>query len=127
MLKLVIFAKMIVAKTALKDASSVFPHSSIALDADGVGQSAGAGVRGQTFATVTHPGLAEITDGSHHGHARGVLTGVLNHAVTSLEHAFDLAAFRTLWQPLNRLTEIAESTVFLLPQALVALHGRIRR
>lgn len=118
---------MVVAKTALKDASSVFPHSPIALDTDSAGQGAGARVGGQALATVTHPGLAEITDGSNHGHAGGVLTGVLDHAVTSLEHALDLAAFGTLRQPLNGLTEIAEGTIFLLPQALVTLHGGIRR
>lgn len=51
----------------------------------------------------------------HHGQASGEDTGMLDHTVSGLEHALDLAALSALRQPLHTLTEVAECPVLLFP------------
>ena len=125
MLELVVLAERAVTEAALEDPSAVLPDAPLALGAHGPVGRTGAGVRRQTLAAVTDPGLAVIAHRAHHGHARGVLAGVLDHAVAGLEHALDLAAFGALGQSLEVLAEVAEGAVLLLALALVALHRRV--
>ena len=64
MFKLIILADEAVAERALEDSPSVVPDSSVALNAGGIGERAGAGMGGETLTTVTDPGLTEITNGT---------------------------------------------------------------
>ena len=55
---------MVVAYVSSEGKLTMFPGSSVALDAIGVGQGAGTGMCSEALTTVTHPRLTEITDGT---------------------------------------------------------------
>ena len=70
-LKLIILTDKAVTEGALEHPTAMIPHSSVALDAGGIGQRARAGVSGETLAAMTHPSLTEVTDGTLEGEREG--------------------------------------------------------
>jgi hypothetical protein len=66
-LKLVILTDKAVAEGALEHPAAMIPHPSVTLDARGVRQRTCAGVTGEALATMTHPSLTEVTDGTLEG------------------------------------------------------------
>ena len=70
MLKLVIFAEMRSAETALETSPTMIPNSSIAFDTDCVLQWAFTTVNAQAFTPVTNPCLTVITNGALHKQAK---------------------------------------------------------
>jgi len=128
MLKLIVLAQETIAKGALEDTSTMLPDTAFTLQANGILQRTGAGVRGKTLAAVAHPCLAEVANGANHSwKSSGIHARMFDHTVASLEHAFDLATLCTNGQTLHTLAEIAKGTRLLLLLALVAVHRRIAR
>lgn len=122
MLELVVFAEEAIAKGTLEDAAAVLPDSSLAFEAHGVLQGAGACVCLEALAAVADPRLTEVAYGTHHTQAGGVHTRMLHHTVACLQHALDLAALGAYRKSLDTLTKIAERPRLLLLFALVAVH-----
>lgn len=76
---------------------------------------------------MAHPSFAVVTYGSNHAESCCELARVLHNAVAGLHHALHFPAFCTDWQALESRTEVAESSVFLFPGALVTFHDSIAR
>lgn len=127
MFKLVVFAQELEAKAACETPTAMLPNTALALDTLRVPEDARASVTLQTLSAVTNPGLAEVADGPHHLHTRGVLSCMLDHTVARLHHAFLFAALRTYWKTLNSPAKVTESAILLTPFALVAFHAKITR
>ena len=66
-LKLVVLTDETVTEGALEDPAAMIPHTSVTLNAGGIRQWARAGMTGETLATMTHPGLTEVTNGTLKG------------------------------------------------------------
>lgn len=124
-LELIILAQELEAEAAGEDPSSMLPDSPLTLDTLRVSEDAATGVALQALLTVTHPGLAEITDSSHHLQSSGVVARVPDDTVSGLHHTFLLATLPTHRQSLKTLAEVAECSVLLSPSALVTLHDRV--
>lgn len=95
--ELVILTQEVIAKGALEHPPTMVPDPSVALDASGVCQGTGAGMGGETLARVTHPRLAEVTDGTHKSHASCKSASMFHHTVSSLRHTLALATVSTDW------------------------------
>lgn len=133
MLKLVVFAQVVLAERALKDAAAVVPDVALALAAHGVRQGASARVGLEALAPVAHPSFAKVADRTlinqacygnflllvsvtyHHSQSRGEHPGMPNDTVSGLGHALRLAAVRTHRKPLHALAKVAECPVPLFP------------
>lgn len=127
MFKLIIVTEIVTAETALKIPTSVTPDTSIALYTDGVSQRTATRVCLQTFTTVTHPRLAEITDSSHHSEAGNETIRMLYNTVASLQHTLHFTTVSAHRQSLEGSAKIAERSIFLLPFTFITLHGGITR
>ena len=73
-LELVVLAEELEAEAAGEDTTAVFPDSSLTLDTLGVPEGTVAGVVLQALLAVANPGLAEVTDSTHHLVIKKVLT-----------------------------------------------------
>lgn len=125
--KLVVLTEKTVAEGALENTTPVFPDVAFTLNARGLLQRTCAGVGGQALSPVAHPRFAIVAYGSNHAESCCELARVLHNAVAGLHHALHLSALCTDWQALKCRTEVAESSVFLLPRALVTFHDGIAR
>lgn len=126
MLKLIVLAQEAITEGTLKDSSTMFPNTAFTLQANCILQRTGAGVRGETLASMAHPCLAEVANGANHSRkSSGIHSRMLDHTVASLEHALYLATLRTNGQTLDTLAEIAKGTRLLFLFALIAIHRRI--
>lgn len=125
MFELIVLAQKVVAVVAVEDATAVTPHVSLTLDADGIYEWAGAGVRLQALTSVADPRLAEVANSSHHCHARGVVASVLDNTVSRLHHALSLATVAALWQALHAVAKVAEGAVLLPTVALFTFHCKV--
>ena len=66
MFKLIIFAEKLKTEAASEASATVVPHPSLTLDTFCVSEDTATGVTLQTLLAVTHPGLAEVTNGTNH-------------------------------------------------------------
>ena len=73
-LELVVLAEELEAEAAGEDTTAVFPDSPLTLDTLGVPEGTVAGVVLQALLAMANPGLAEVTDSTHHLVIKKVLT-----------------------------------------------------
>jgi len=125
--KLVIFTEKFEAETTSENPSPMVPNSPFTLDTLSIPEETRACVRLETLPPVTHPRLAEVTDGSHHLHAGGVGACMLDDAVPRLHHALLLPTLGAHGESLDRPTKVAEGAVLLSPVAFVADHVVVAR
>lgn len=97
MFELIILAQISVAEAALEDSPSVIPHIPLTLCASGILERACAGVSLQTLLSVADPGLAEITDSSHHLHSSRVLPWMSYDAIPCTHHTLLLPTGSADW------------------------------
>lgn len=128
MFKLIIFAQETITKWTFKYPSAMIPNTSFAFLTNGIHQRTDAGVTGEATSSVAYPGFAVIAYGSlkhsvcdiisinswrdgsimqqrrrftcHHSQSCCKDPGMTHHAVSRLQHAFDLATVRAYGQSL---------------------------
>ena len=105
MLKLVIFARVVVAKAALEDAPAVLPNTALALDAFCVTAGTRAGMTLQALPAVAHPRLAKSTDKKDCLVARTDYTVPYNFSVVDPDRFYHRVKLSyTLTNPMNIVT-----------------------
>ena len=79
----------------------------------------------KTLLAMTDPSFAKVTNSSYHLHTRSILPRMLYNTIACLEHTLDFTTFCALGQPLDTLTEVTKSTIFLFPFTFVTFHHSV--